>query len=157
MKRGSVFCAGAEGEEEVTAEGFDYMQAGKKSNQAAAVAQEYMDKLLHDSAPASYLPMLATMATNVVLPLPVRVCFHVARHAPDIWLLRIFAYFFVAGYIAKASLCAAVHFRSSNALNLTRNGHGMCAHHGIEIVYADVAVCALPTHCQACVQPSGTV
>ena len=71
-------CAGAEGGEEVggvTAEGFDYMQAGKKNNQAAAVAQEYMDKLMHDSAPASYLPMLATMAKSVALPLPVRVCF----------------------------------------------------------------------------------
>ena len=78
MKRGSVLYAGAEGKEEVgevTSEGFDYMQAGKKSNQAAAVAQEYMDKLLHDSAPASYLPTLATMVETVALPLPVRVCF----------------------------------------------------------------------------------
>lgn len=78
MERGSVLYAGAEGKEEVgedTAEGFDYMQAGRKSTQAAAVAQEYMDKLLQDSAPASYLPMLATTAKNVLLPLPVRVGF----------------------------------------------------------------------------------
>ena len=50
------------------------MQAGKQSNQAAAAAQEYMDKLLHDSAPASYLPMLASMAKNAAVPLLVRVC-----------------------------------------------------------------------------------
>lgn len=58
-----------------TAEGFDYMQGGKESSQAAAVAQEYMDKLLAESAPASYLPMLARLAKTTALPVPIRVCF----------------------------------------------------------------------------------
>ncbi|KAL0027210.1 hypothetical protein WJX77_003862 [Trebouxia sp. C0004] len=56
-----------------TAEGFDYMQAGKESSQAAALAQEYMDKLLDESAPASYLPMLASLAKTTSLPVAIRV------------------------------------------------------------------------------------
>ncbi|KAL0030024.1 hypothetical protein WJX79_001712 [Trebouxia sp. C0005] len=56
-----------------TAEGFDYMQAGKESSQAAALAQEYMDKLLDESAPASYLPMLARLARTCALPVAIRV------------------------------------------------------------------------------------
>ncbi|KAA6412940.1 MAG: hypothetical protein FRX49_13761, partial [Trebouxia sp. A1-2] len=55
-----------------TAEGFDYMQAGKESSQAAALAQEYMDKLLDESAPASYLPMLARLARTCALPVAIR-------------------------------------------------------------------------------------
>ncbi len=58
-----------------TAEGFDYMQAGKESSQAAALAQEYMDELLDESAPASYLPMLARLARTNALPVVIRVCF----------------------------------------------------------------------------------
>ena len=51
------------------------MQAGKESSQAAALAQEYMDKLLDESAPASYLPMLARLARTCALPVAIRVCF----------------------------------------------------------------------------------
>lgn len=58
-----------------TAQDFDYMQAGKASSQAAALAQEYMDKLLDESAPASYLPMLASLAKTTALPVAIRVCF----------------------------------------------------------------------------------
>ncbi len=51
------------------------MQAGKESSQAAALAQEYMDKLLDESAPASYLPMLVSLAKTTALPVAIRVCF----------------------------------------------------------------------------------
>ena len=57
-----------------TAKGFDYMQAGKDSSQTTALAQEYMDKLLDESAPASYLPMLAKLAKTTALPVAIRVC-----------------------------------------------------------------------------------
>ncbi len=60
-----------------TAEGFDYMQAGKESSQAAALAQEYVNKLLDESAPASYLPMLAKLAKTTAQPVAIRVCFPV--------------------------------------------------------------------------------
>ena len=69
------FCAGKMNRASETAESFDYMQAGKESSQAAALAQEYMDKLLDESAPASYLLMLASLAKTTSLPVPIRVCF----------------------------------------------------------------------------------
>ncbi len=72
------FCTGRMNQSSETAEGFDYMQAGKDSSQAAALAQEYMDKLLDESAPASYLPMLASLAKTTALPVAIRVCFPLA-------------------------------------------------------------------------------
>ena len=72
------FCAGRMNQSSETAEGFDYMQAGKESSQAAALAQEYMDKLLEESAPASYLPMLASLVKTAALPVAIRVCFPLA-------------------------------------------------------------------------------
>lgn len=72
------FCAGRMNQSSETAEGFDYMQAGKESSRAAALAQEYMDKLLDESAPASYLPMLASLAKTTALPVAIRVCFPLA-------------------------------------------------------------------------------
>ncbi len=73
-----MFCTGRMNQSSETAEGFDYMQAGKDSSQAAALAQEYMDKLLDESAPASYLPMLASLAKTTALPVAIRVCFPLA-------------------------------------------------------------------------------
>lgn len=55
------------------AEGFDYMKADNESAHAHALAQEYMTKLVHESAPASYLPMLADMVQTATLPVPIQV------------------------------------------------------------------------------------
>ena len=54
-------------------QGFDYMKAGNDRSQAQALAQEYMTKLVHESAPASYLPMLASMVQAPLLPLALKV------------------------------------------------------------------------------------
>ena len=55
------------------ADGFDYMQARDEKQHMEALAQEYLDKLLQESAPASYLPMLAGLVRASDLPLQIRV------------------------------------------------------------------------------------
>ena len=64
------------------------MQAGNECHQAKALAQEYVDKLLHDTAPASYLPMLACVVQTPALPLPFKVCSH--------WRLAYISHWWVA-------------------------------------------------------------
>lgn len=54
-------------------EGFDYMKAGNDRSHAEAMTQEYMTKLVNESAPASYLPMLASLVQAPLLPLPLKV------------------------------------------------------------------------------------
>lgn len=54
-------------------ESFDYMKAGNDRGQAEALTQEFMTKLVNESAPASYLPMLAFLVQAPLLPLPLKV------------------------------------------------------------------------------------
>ena len=49
------------------------MQAGNESNQAVALAQEYMEELLQKSAPAAYLPMLVHVLQDLAMPTAVKV------------------------------------------------------------------------------------
>ena len=49
------------------------MKAGNESAHAHALAQEYMTKLVHESAPASYLPMLAELVQTPTQPVPLQV------------------------------------------------------------------------------------
>ena len=51
------------------------MKAGNDRSHAQALAQEYMTKLVHESAPASYLPMLASLVQAPLLPLALKVPF----------------------------------------------------------------------------------
>ena len=61
------------GIEPQASQGFDYMKAGNDRSQAQAMAQEYITKLVHESAPASYLPMLASMVQAPSLPVALKV------------------------------------------------------------------------------------
>lgn len=49
------------------------MKAGNDRSHAEALTQEYMTKLVNESAPASYLPMLASLVQAPLLPLPLKV------------------------------------------------------------------------------------
>ena len=49
------------------------MQAKDENQHMEELAQEYLEKLLQESAPASYLPMLAALAQEPALPVYIRV------------------------------------------------------------------------------------
>ena len=51
------------------------MKAGNDRSHAQALAQEYITKLVHESAPASYLPVLASVMQAPLLPLALKVHF----------------------------------------------------------------------------------
>ena len=58
---------------ETTEGAFDYMKAGDDRTHAHALAQEYMTKLVHGSAPALYLPLLAHLVQTPQLPSALKV------------------------------------------------------------------------------------
>ena len=51
------------------------MKAGNDRSHAQSLVQEYMTKLVRESAPASYLPMLASLVQAPLLPLALKVQF----------------------------------------------------------------------------------